>query len=330
MTAAHRPFGRVATAAALLVSLAFGPSLTADPGVPMRGMSLFDEPAPAARESVPRVSSPFYQAPGDALRAPDSAPSAGVVRKPTAPASGSPTLASESDPFGSAGTRTVPGPSATTVPSQPAQSSNRPISLTNGSATGSAVSGWPTTPSGGEVALPDQTEPELAKQVADAAAAPDYDSLTAPDRPTSSRPRRVAERAPEATSSGGWGTIGYYVALVLGLAFAGYVAAWGVRRQTLPARTGLPDGLLEHVGSRTLAPQTTLHIVRVGTRLLVLGHTPQGLQTLSEIDDPERVSQLMSLAEVSGGESRNLFRRTRPTSGSSEPAVARSSIDQQG
>ena len=328
MTAAHRPFRHVAAAAALLVSLAIGPSLPADPG----GISLFDEPMPAARDSVPRVSSPFYQAPSDSLRDPQNAPAAGAgaVRKPTAPASGSLNIASESDLFGPAGTRTVPGPAATTVPSSPAQSSNRPISLTNGSATGSALSGWPTTPAAGEVSLPDQTEPELVKQAADAGAAADYDSLTAPDRPTSPRPRRVAERAPEPATSNGWGTVAYYSVLVLGLAFAGYVAAWGVRRQTLPARTGLPDGLLEHVGSRTLAPQTTLHIVRVGTRLLILGHTPQGLQTLSEIDDPERVSQLMSLSEVSGGEARNLFRRNRPTSGSNEASVVRSGVDQQG
>lgn len=328
MTAAHRPFRSVAAAAALLVSLAIGPSVLADPGAPGRGISLFDEPMPAARESVPRVSSPFYQAPGDPLRAPEITPTAGAVRKPTAPASGSLNIASESDLFGPAGTRPIPGPAAATVPSSPAQSSNRPISLTNGSATGSALSGRLVTPSGGESAVPDQTEPELAKQAANAAAV-DYDSLTAPDRPTSPRPRRVVERAPEPAASNGWWTIAYYSALVLGLAFAGYVAAWGVRRQTLPARTGLPDGLLEHVGSRTLGPQTTLHIVRVGTRLLVLGHTPQGLQTLSEIDDPERVSQLMSLAEGSGGDARNLFRRNRPTAGANEAAV-RSGIDQQG
>lgn len=293
MTAAHRLFRRVASAAAVLGSFAFGSSLPADPVAPMRGMSLFDEPAPAARESVPRVSSPFYQAPGDAVRRPDSAAAAGV-------------------------------------PSQPAQSSNRPVSLTTSGGIEIDFPGRSTVPVAGEAALPAQTEPEVAKQSAAAADVVDYDSLTAPDRPSSPRPRRVAERAPEPATSSGWGTVAYYGGLVLGLAVAGYVAAWGVRRQTLPARTGLPDGLLEHVGSRTLAPQTTLHIVRVGTRLLILGHTPQGLQTLSEIDDPERVSQLMSLSEVSGGEARNLFRRNRSTSGGNEASVARSGVDQQG
>jgi flagellar biogenesis protein FliO len=57
-------------------------------------------------------------------------------------------------------------------------------------------------------------------------------------------------------------------------------------------RSGLPSDTVEVLGHKILAHRQAIQIVRVGTRILVLNSSADGLSTLSEITDPTEVSAL--------------------------------------
>ena len=65
------------------------------------------------------------------------------------------------------------------------------------------------------------------------------------------------------------------------LLFLGLVQIW--RRQNPQVSQSLPETAWEVLGSAPLDQKYQMTIVRVGARLLVLGKSDQGLQTLSEI-----------------------------------------------
>ncbi len=55
---------------------------------------------------------------------------------------------------------------------------------------------------------------------------------------------------------------------------------------------GLPTEALELLGKRTLEPRASIHLVRCGPKILVLGVGPDGIRTLSEITDPIEIDLL--------------------------------------
>jgi hypothetical protein len=58
------------------------------------------------------------------------------------------------------------------------------------------------------------------------------------------------------------------------------------------SRAGLPAEAVEVLGRRMLDPRQSIYLVRLGSRILVLGATPSGLSTLSEVTDPLEVDLL--------------------------------------
>jgi flagellar biogenesis protein FliO len=52
---------------------------------------------------------------------------------------------------------------------------------------------------------------------------------------------------------------------------------------------GLPLEALELLGKRTIEPRVSIHIVRCGPKVLVLGVSPDGVRTLTEITDPVEI-----------------------------------------
>lgn len=50
--------------------------------------------------------------------------------------------------------------------------------------------------------------------------------------------------------------------------------------------------LIEIVESAMLSPQAWLHVVRIGSRYLVVGAAREGVNALAEIDGPERVDSV--------------------------------------
>lgn len=54
------------------------------------------------------------------------------------------------------------------------------------------------------------------------------------------------------------------------------------------------DGVVEVLGRRALDRDATLHIVRIGQRVLVIGASSAGLRTLTEIDEPLELQHFMA------------------------------------
>jgi len=76
---------------------------------------------------------------------------------------------------------------------------------------------------------------------------------------------------------------------VLGAGFAARV--WMTRHGPLALR-GLPVDALELLGRRTIEPRVSIHLVRCGPKILVLGVSPDGVRTLTEITDPIEIDLL--------------------------------------
>lgn len=79
------------------------------------------------------------------------------------------------------------------------------------------------------------------------------------------------------------------------LLFLGLVQVW--RRYSPQSSQSLPDAAWEILGSAPLDNRHQITIVRLGSRLLVLGRSDDGLQTLSEITSADEVSQLVALCQ---------------------------------
>lgn len=90
-----------------------------------------------------------------------------------------------------------------------------------------------------------------------------------------------------------WGTaapLALIIALILGLA-----AVWKKHGPLVPR--GLPPQAVEILGRRNLDARQSIQLVRLGSRILVLGSSPAGLQTLAEITDPAEVDYLAGLCQ---------------------------------
>jgi flagellar biogenesis protein FliO len=102
---------------------------------------------------------------------------------------------------------------------------------------------------------------------------------------------RKAER-----SSTGWTTAGGALTLIVVLIL---VSARVLRRTGLASANILPSDAIQVLGRKPLDFRHTMHLVRCGSRLLVLGSSPNGLTTLAQIDDPVEVDSLAGLCHAS-------------------------------
>lgn len=155
----------------------------------------------------------------------------------------------------------------------------------------------------------------LAGPAAAASDAGDSGSAPLPERPARKETAQTGSTKPKkpGTSSaagGWWGTVGALTA-VLALVF---LAAKVVRKSMPAATRALPPEVVQVLGRKPLDYRNTLHLVRLGSKLLVLGSSQEGLSTLSEVTDPVEVDYLAGLcrpaASTSLADSFNqLFRR---------------------
>jgi flagellar biogenesis protein FliO len=84
------------------------------------------------------------------------------------------------------------------------------------------------------------------------------------------------------------------LAVVVGLFL---LAMWLVRRH-LPRGLGpLPSDVLEVLGRTTIGSRQPVTLVRLGDRLLLIATNPQGMETLSEITDPDEVTRLLGICQ---------------------------------
>lgn len=90
-----------------------------------------------------------------------------------------------------------------------------------------------------------------------------------------------------ATGSGIWTTVISLAAIVGCLVLVGH---W--LKPYLGAPRGLPVEAFELLGRRLIEQKVAVHLIRCGSRVLVVSVSPEGARTLSEITDPVEVDRL--------------------------------------
>lgn len=110
-------------------------------------------------------------------------------------------------------------------------------------------------------------------------------------------------RTPEATGSRSRGSrepqsiVGVVVSLgLLAGALAG--AGFWLKRSGHATFRSLPIQALEPMGRRVIGPRQSIQLVRLGGRILVLGVSPDGINTLAEISDPVEVDLLAGACQA--------------------------------
>jgi flagellar biogenesis protein FliO len=130
-------------------------------------------------------------------------------------------------------------------------------------------------------------------------------------------------------SGGGWGVrTALALAAVLGLIVLCKLAFVRVTRRgggTLASQLGAsgraPSGLLSVLARYPIARGSTLVLLRLDRRVLLLSQTGQGFTTLAEIDDPEEVATLIMRAEDEEGASLTRRFRTLLTQSERDPGL---------
>lgn len=128
-------------------------------------------------------------------------------------------------------------------------------------------------------------------------------------------------------SGGGWGVrTALALAAVLGLIVLCKIAFVRVAKRgggTLASQLGAsgraPSGLLSVLARYPVAKGSTLVLLRLDRRVLLLSQTGQGFTTLAEIDDPEEVATLIMRAEDEEGASLTRRFRTLLTQSERDP-----------
>lgn len=83
------------------------------------------------------------------------------------------------------------------------------------------------------------------------------------------------------------------LAIVIG-GYLGFV--WLTRRLTgSVGDSGLPQEVVEVLGQTPFGPRKSLQLVRLGSKLLLLMHSPEGTSPIGEITDPHEVEYLASV-----------------------------------
>lgn len=158
----------------------------------------------------------------------------------------------------------------------------------------------------------------------------DSGSARLPERPprAAAKTRGATKQKDGSRSSASgtwWGTAGALTA-VLSLVF---LAAKVVRKSMPAATRSLPPEVVQVLGRKALDYRNTVHLVRLGSKLLVLGSSQEGLSTLSEITDPVEVDYLAGLCKPGPATSladsfNQLFRRfqNRPETDDTRDGIA--------
>jgi flagellar biosynthetic protein FliO len=96
-------------------------------------------------------------------------------------------------------------------------------------------------------------------------------------------------------SAADWLNLGWRLVLVVGVIWgAVWVMRWYVQRTNGSATTA--GRQVQIIETRALGPNRSLQLVRLGGRAVLLGVTPDRINSLLEIDDPEEVDRIAEAA----------------------------------
>ena len=82
--------------------------------------------------------------------------------------------------------------------------------------------------------------------------------------------------------------------VVIGLILLGRWVWMKLSGQASPTTTGSAAGSVEVLSRTAVAPKNHVLLLRVGNRVLVVGDSSNGLNTLAEVDDPDEVADLLT------------------------------------
>jgi flagellar biogenesis protein FliO len=128
------------------------------------------------------------------------------------------------------------------------------------------------------------------------AADPDSRVIPAPRSGAAAQKIKPAGAGAVKKSGGGWWSTLGGLAAVLALI---YLAAKVLQKSVPAARKSLPPEVVQVLGRKPLDYRHTIHLVRFGSRLLMLGTSQEGVTTLSEINDPVEIDYLAGLCQPS-------------------------------
>ncbi len=150
---------------------------------------------------------------------------------------------------------------------------------------------------------PSGSPPDAGPEASPAPSPDDHPSDARALPPRSSKPLSTGEargRTLIAMPDGAWRTVGA-LGLVVGLIV---LLRSAFKRFGGPlAKARAPSGVVEVLGRFPLVRGQTLLLIKIDRRVLLLGQSPQGLTTLSEISDPEQVSSLVQRIANDRGDS---------------------------
>lgn len=167
---------------------------------------------------------------------------------------------------------------------------------------------WPAVPAAAPLRSPDAAESPVQRAafespVPEAPAGRDEGRAASAPRdfhlplgPRASPPQSQVAPAKRSEGAASALTVAGSLAVVLGLFF---LVAWLMRRAAPRGSLPLPVEVVEVLGRAPLAARQQVYLVRVGAKLLLVSVTPDGAETLTEIDDPDEVARLAGLCRQS-------------------------------
>ena len=114
------------------------------------------------------------------------------------------------------------------------------------------------------------------------------------------------------------------MAISLGLVIGGYLAFLMIVRWINPGqRRGLPPEVIEVLGNVPLNTRQNLQLVRLGSKLLLLIHGPDGTQSIGDISNPNEVEHLAQICSLRRGRrTATTFRKfTEPARDQNTPGI---------
>ncbi len=105
--------------------------------------------------------------------------------------------------------------------------------------------------------------------------------------------QRLGEAAPATDGGGWWQTLGALALVVVLIFLARHILA----RFAGGRAAGGASGVVEVLSRTPVGSRQSVMLLRVGGRVLVVGAGGETMNTLTEIDDPEQVSQLLGAVE---------------------------------
>ena len=145
-------------------------------------------------------------------------------------------------------------------------------------------------------------------------------------------PRERSSRPGDARGTGRSGglpsliTVAGSLGVVLGLFL---LVAWVMRRAVPGGSVLLPSEVVEVLGRAGLAAKGQVHLLRCGNKLLLVSMTPSGVETLTEITDPDEVNRLAGLCrQAQPGSATAAFRQVLQQFGGDSRGEGRGTRDE--